>query len=76
MVQFIVLVAVFEYLFFKLVVNKYKILDQKTLLCNLASEMLKWNGASSEIELFSAVFNKCINKNNYLILFILLKNVY
>lgn len=39
MVQFIVLVAVFEYLFFKLVVNKYKILDQKTLLCNLASEM-------------------------------------
>ena len=41
MVQFIVLVAVFEYLFFKLVVNKYKILDQKTLLCNLANEMLK-----------------------------------
>ena len=39
MVQFIVLVAVFEYLFFKLVVNKYKILDQKTLLCNLANEM-------------------------------------
>jgi hypothetical protein len=25
-------------------VNKYKILDQKTLLCNLANEMLKWNG--------------------------------
>ena len=41
MVQFIGLVAVFEYLFFKLVVNKYKILDQKTLLCNLANEMLK-----------------------------------
>jgi len=40
MVQFIVLVAVFEYLFFKLVVNKYKILDRKTLLCNLAKKNL------------------------------------
>ena len=40
MVQFIVLVAVFEYLFFKLVVNKYKILDRKTLLCNLAKKIL------------------------------------
>ena len=38
-VQFIVLVAVFEYLFFKFVVNKYKILDQKTLLCSLAKEI-------------------------------------
>ena len=38
MMQFIILVAVFEYLFFKLVVNKYKILDQKTLLCNLVKE--------------------------------------
>jgi hypothetical protein len=37
-VQFIILVAVFEYLFFKLVVNKYKILDKKTLLCNLAKK--------------------------------------
>jgi hypothetical protein len=40
MMQFIVLVAVFEYLFFKLVVNKYKILDRKTLLCNLAKKNL------------------------------------
>jgi hypothetical protein len=38
-VQFIILVAVFEYLFFKLIVNKYKILDKKTLLCNLAKKM-------------------------------------
>lgn len=37
-VQFIILVAVFEYLFFKTVVNKYKILDQKTLLCDLVRE--------------------------------------
>ena len=37
-VQFIVLVAIFEYLFFKSVVNKYKILDSKTLLCNLVKE--------------------------------------
>ena len=39
-VQFIILVAIFEYLFFKLVVNKYKILDQKTLLCNLLRELV------------------------------------
>lgn len=38
-VQFIVLVAIFEYLFFKSVVNKYKILDSKTLLCNLVKEL-------------------------------------
>jgi hypothetical protein len=37
-VQFIILVGVFEYLFFKMVVNKYKILDQKTLLCDLLRE--------------------------------------
>jgi hypothetical protein len=37
-VQFIILVAIFEYLFFKLIVNKYKILDQKTLLCDLVRE--------------------------------------
>jgi hypothetical protein len=39
-VQFIILVAIFEYLFFKLVVNKYKILDQKTLLCDLVRELV------------------------------------
>lgn len=38
-VQFILLVAIFEYLFFKLVVNKYKILDRKTLLCNVVNEL-------------------------------------
>lgn len=38
-VQFIILVAIFEYLFFKFVVNKYKILDSKTLLCNLVKEL-------------------------------------
>ena len=36
--QFIILVAVFEYLFFVSVVNKYKILDTKTLLCSLVKE--------------------------------------
>jgi len=39
-VQFIILVAVFEYLFFKTVVNKYKILDQKTLICDLVRELV------------------------------------
>jgi hypothetical protein len=39
-VQFILLVAIFEYLFFKMVVNKYKILDRKTLLCNVVKEGL------------------------------------
>ena len=38
-VQFIILVAVFEYFFFKLVVNKYKIVDKKTLLCNLVKKI-------------------------------------
>ena len=38
-VQFILLVAIFEYLFFKFVVNKYKILDRKTLLCNVVKEL-------------------------------------
>ena len=38
-VQFILLVAIFEYLFFKIVVNKYKILDRKTLLCNVVKEL-------------------------------------
>ena len=38
-VQFILLVAIFEYLFFKFVVNKYKILDRKTLLCNVVNEL-------------------------------------
>lgn len=37
--QFVLLVAIFEYLFFKSVVNKYKILDKKTLLCELAKEI-------------------------------------
>ena len=36
--QFIILVAIFEYLFFIYVVNKYKILDTKTLLCSLEKE--------------------------------------
>ena len=38
-VQFILLVAIFEYLFFKMVVNKYKILDRKTLLCSVVKEL-------------------------------------
>jgi hypothetical protein len=38
--QFIILVGVFEYLFFKSVINKYKVVDTKTLLCNLSKELL------------------------------------
>ena len=38
-VQFIILVGVFEYLFFKSVINKYKVLDTKTLLCNLEKKI-------------------------------------
>lgn len=40
-VQFIILVGIFEYLFFKTVVNKYKIMDKKTLLCDLVRETRK-----------------------------------
>jgi hypothetical protein len=34
-VEFIILVGVFEYLFFAYIVNKYKIANSKTILCNI-----------------------------------------
>jgi hypothetical protein len=49
---------VFEYLFFKLVVNKYKILDKKTLLCNLAK---KWNKNFIKLNSFFWQIDKSIN---------------
>lgn len=33
--QFIVLIGVFEYLFFTLIINKYKVVSGKMLLCKL-----------------------------------------
>ena len=38
--QFIILVGIFEYLFFILIVNKYKIADINTILCNIESKIL------------------------------------
>ena len=37
-VRFIVLVGLFEYAFFTLIVNKYKIVNTKTLLCKMVEE--------------------------------------
>ena len=34
-VEFIILVGIFEYLFFAYIVNKYKIANSKTILCNI-----------------------------------------
>jgi hypothetical protein len=36
--RFIVLVGLFEYAFFTLIVNKYKIVNTKTLLCKMVKE--------------------------------------
>ena len=38
-VQFIVIVGVFEYLFFTTIVNKYKIVNSKTLICKMIDEL-------------------------------------
>ena len=38
--KFIILVGIFEYLFFILIVNKYKIADINTILCNIESKIL------------------------------------
>ena len=38
--QFIILVGIFEYLFFILIVNKYKIANIHTILCNIESKLL------------------------------------
>ena len=37
-VQFIILVGIFEYAFFTLIVDKYKIVNSTTLLCNMVHE--------------------------------------
>ncbi len=37
--QFIILVGIFEYIFFKSVVNKYKIVNSKTLICKMLDEL-------------------------------------
>lgn len=37
--QFIVLVGIFEYIFFSTVVNKYKIVNSKTLICKMIDEI-------------------------------------
>ena len=34
-IEFIILVGIFEYLFFAYIVNKYKIANSKTILCNI-----------------------------------------
>ncbi len=39
MVQFIVIVGIFEYLFFTIIVNKYKIVNSKTLICKMIDEI-------------------------------------
>lgn len=38
-IQFIILVGIFEYIFFKSVVNKYKIVNSKTLMCKMLDEL-------------------------------------
>lgn len=41
LIQFIVLVGIFEYLFFTTIVNKYKIANIHTILCKLIKEVIK-----------------------------------
>ena len=41
LVQFIILVGIFEYLFFTMIVNKYKIANIYTILCNLIKGIVK-----------------------------------
>ena len=38
--QFIILVGIFEYLFFTTIVNKYKIANIDTILCNIEGKIL------------------------------------
>jgi len=38
-VQFIIIVGAFEYLFFTNIVNKYKIVNSKTLICKMIDEL-------------------------------------
>ncbi len=39
-VEFIILVSIFEYLFFAYIVNKFKIADSKTILCGIYNKAL------------------------------------
>ncbi len=41
LIQFIILVGIFEYLFFITIVNKYKIANIHTILCKLIKEVIK-----------------------------------
>jgi hypothetical protein len=38
-IQFIILVGIFEYVFFTTIVNKYKIVNSKTLICKMIDEL-------------------------------------
>jgi hypothetical protein len=40
LIQFIILVGIFEYVFFITIVNKYKIANIDTILCNILSKIL------------------------------------
>ncbi len=40
LIQFIILVGIFEYLFFNLIVNKYKIANANTILCKIINEII------------------------------------
>ena len=40
LIQFIILVGIFEYVFFIKIVNKYKIANIDTILCNVESKIL------------------------------------
>ena len=40
LIQFIILVGVFEYVFFTTIVNKYKIANIDTILCNIENKIL------------------------------------
>jgi hypothetical protein len=40
LIQFIILVGIFEYVFFITIINKYKIANIDTILCNIASKFL------------------------------------
>ena len=40
LIQFIILVGIFEYVFFTTIVNKYKIANIDTILCNIESKII------------------------------------
>ena len=40
LLQFIILVGIFEYIFFIFIINKYKIADIKTIICKLINDLI------------------------------------